>query len=56
MAEKKNVFVSHVHKDDQGLQRLKDLLAPKGVEIRDSSIHTGNFNNAFAMTASSSET
>ncbi|VFT08539.1 Uncharacterised protein [Pseudomonas aeruginosa] len=46
MAEKRNVFISHVHKDDHGLQKLKDLLAPKGIEVRDSSIHTGKFNNA----------
>jgi len=46
LADKKNVFISHVHKDDHGLQKLKDLLAPKGVEVRDSSIHTGKFNNA----------
>lgn len=30
MAEKRNVFISHVHKDDHGLQKLKDLLARKG--------------------------
>lgn len=30
MADKRNVFISHVHKDDHGLQKLKDLLAPKG--------------------------
>ncbi|VFT34656.1 MTH538 TIR-like domain (DUF1863) [Pseudomonas aeruginosa] len=46
MTEKRNVFISHVHKDDHGLQKLKDLLAPNGMEIRDSSIHTGKFNNA----------
>ena len=46
MADTKNVFISHVHKDDHALQKLKDLLAPKGMEIRDSSIHTGKFNNA----------
>lgn len=46
MAEKRNVFISHVHKDDHGLQKLKDLLAPKGMDVRDSSIHTGKFNNA----------
>jgi hypothetical protein len=28
MAETKNVFISHVHKDDHCLQKLKDLLAP----------------------------
>ena len=42
----RNVFISHVHKDDHGLQKLKDLLAPKGMDVRDSSIHTGKFNNA----------
>ncbi|HHX4895443.1 TIR domain-containing protein [Acinetobacter baumannii] len=42
----KNVFISHVHKDDHGLQKLKDLLGPKGLECRDSSIHTGKFNDA----------
>ena len=46
MTETKNVFISHVHKDDHGLQKLKDLLLPKGIQIRDSSIHTGKFNNA----------
>jgi hypothetical protein len=35
-----------VHEDDDGLQKLKDLLASKGMEVRDSSIHTGKFNNA----------
>jgi len=46
MADIKNVFISHVHEDDAGLGKLKELLAPKGVEIRDSSIHKGKFNNA----------
>lgn len=46
VAETKNVFISHVHKDDHGLQKLKDLLAPKGMDVRDSSIHVGKFNNA----------
>ena len=46
MAETKNVFISHVHKDDDGLQKLKDLLAPKGMDVRNSSIHVGKFNNA----------
>jgi hypothetical protein len=46
MAETKNVFISHVHKDDHGLQKLKDLLAPKGMDVCDSSIHVGKFNNA----------
>lgn len=46
MPDMKNVFISHVHEDDHGLKKLKDLLAPKGMDVRDSSIHTGKFNNA----------
>lgn len=46
MAEQKNVFISHVHADDDGLKKLKDLLKPRGVDIRDSSIHKGKFNDA----------
>lgn len=46
MGDMKNVFISHVHKDDGGLTKLKDLLASKGLAVRDSSIHTGKFNKA----------
>ena len=46
MTDIKNVFISHVHEDDEGLSKLKTLLASKGMNIRDSSIHTGKFNNA----------
>lgn len=46
MADLKNVFISHVHEDDDGLQKLKDLLDTKGVTIRDSSVHKGKFNDA----------
>jgi MTH538 TIR-like domain (DUF1863) len=48
MAEKDttNVFISHVHEDDAGLQKLKDLVATKGMEFRDSSIHAGKENEA----------
>src|ERR1700733_12750258 len=42
----KNVFISHVHEDDDGLQKLKDLLADKALEIRDASIHSGKPNDA----------
>lgn len=42
----KNIFVSHVHKDDQGLADLKDLLKSKGMEIRDSSITSDKPNDA----------
>lgn len=48
MVEKdvRNVFISHVHEDDEGLQKLKDLLASEGMHIRDASIHAGKENEA----------
>jgi len=45
-AEIKNVFISHVHEDDAGLSKVKALLKANGMEIRDSSIHSGKPNNA----------
>ncbi len=42
----KNVFISHVHEDDDGLQKLKDLLAKNGMEIKDSSVNSDKPNNA----------
>lgn len=46
MSDLKNVFISHVHEDDAGLQKLRNLLASKGMTVRDSSVHTGKFNDA----------
>jgi len=43
-----NVFISHVHEDDDGLGKLKGLLKEKGLHIRDASIHAGKENNATA--------
>lgn len=42
----KNVFISHVHKDDAGLKDLKELLANHGMTVRDSSINSDRPNNA----------
>lgn len=42
----KNVFISHVHEDDAGLAKVKDLLSKHGMTIRDSSINSSNPNNA----------
>jgi MTH538 TIR-like domain (DUF1863) len=42
----KNVFVSHVHEDDEGLGKLNDLLKKKGMIIRDGSISSGKPNEA----------
>jgi hypothetical protein len=42
----KNVFISHVHEDDGGLAKLKDLISRGGLIIRDSSINSTNPNDA----------
>lgn len=42
----KNVFISHIHEDDPGLEKVKKLLAKNGMQIRDSSINSNNPNNA----------
>lgn len=44
--ETRNVFISHIHEDDEGLPRLKDLVAKHGMNCRDGSITTGKFNGA----------
>lgn len=46
MVEIKNVFVSHIHEDDEGLGKLKALLRKNGMEVRDYSISSDNPNNA----------
>lgn len=42
----KNVFISHIHEDDEGLGKLKDLVSNAGLSIRDGSINSTNPNNA----------
>ncbi len=42
----KNVFISHVHEDDAGLGKLKDLISKGGLTVRDSSINKTNPNDA----------
>ena len=44
--EMRNVFISHIHEDDEGLPRLKNLVARHGMNCRDGSITTGKFNGA----------
>lgn len=47
MASKtKNIFISHVHENDDGLVGLKSLLKSKGMIPRDYSIRSDNPNNA----------
>ncbi len=42
----KNVFISHIHEDDDGLKRIKDLVGKAGMEIRDGSINSDKPNKA----------
>ena len=44
--EIKDVFISHIHEDDEGLSKLKDLVAKHGLQMRDSSITSDKPNNA----------
>jgi hypothetical protein len=46
MADKKNVFISHIHEDDAGLADLKNLLSKNGMDVRDASINSSNPNEA----------
>ena len=47
MAEQiKNVFISNIHEDDDGLAKFKDLVEKSGLTVRDSSINSTNPNNA----------
>lgn len=42
----KNVFISHVHEDDEVVGELKDFLGKNGYEIRDGSIDSSKPNEA----------
>lgn len=44
--EVKNVFISHIHEDDDGLAKLKGLVADHGLEVRDYSINSDKPNAA----------
>src|SRR5580692_13114833 len=44
--EIKNVFISHVHEDDDGLADLKELIGKGGLTVRDASINSSNPNDA----------
>lgn len=46
MSDKKNVFISHIHKDDSKLYNLKQLLNKHGISARDYSITADKENNA----------
>ena len=44
----KNVFISHIHEDDEGLNDLKNLVARHGMVAKDYSITSDKENNAKA--------
>src|SRR5574341_1547927 len=46
MSDKKNVFISHVHEDDELVPRLKEMMANAGMEVRDGSITSDKPNEA----------
>ena len=46
--EMKNIFISHIHEDDEGLDKLKSLLKDNGMTVRDYSVNSDNPNNAHA--------
>jgi len=46
MSDKKNIFISHVHEDDDLLPKLKDLISRSGMEVRDGSINSDKPNAA----------
>jgi hypothetical protein len=46
MTDTHNVFVSHIHEDDEKLFAMKQLLATNGFKVRDSSVNSSNPNAA----------
>ena len=46
MPEKKNVFISHVHEDDDLVPKLKDLIVNAGMEVSNYSITSDKPNEA----------
>src|SRR5437588_11417958 len=46
MPDSHNVFVSHIHEDDDRLLAMKELLASRGFAVRDSSVNSSNPNDA----------
>ncbi len=46
MNETRNVFISHVHEDDDLLPKLKALVGRAGMNVRDGSISSDKPNNA----------
>ena len=46
VSHRKNIFISHVHEDDDLLPKLKALISNSGMEVRDGSINSNKPNAA----------
>lgn len=46
MSDLRNIFISHIHEDDEYVGKLTELLANQGVDIRNGSITSDKFNDA----------
>lgn len=46
MPEERNIFISHIHEDDEHVDKLKEVLADQGVVVRNGSITSDKFNDA----------
>jgi hypothetical protein len=44
--ETKHIFISHIHEDDAGIKKLKDICKNNGLDVKDGSINSTNPNNA----------
>lgn len=51
----KNIFISHIHEDDEGLAKLKELLGRTGITVRDYSINADRPNRAHSESYIKSE-
>lgn len=46
MSDTKNIFISHVHENDDLLPKLRELIGRAGMEVRDGSINSDKPNEA----------
>ena len=44
----RNVFISHIHEDDEGINRIKDLAGEHGMTVRNGSVTSDSPNSAEA--------
>ena len=46
MSDEHNIFMPHRHEDDRHIEKLKEKLARRGCDVRDSSVDSSNPNDA----------